>query len=311
MADPAMPEHVGMIGAILIEAGHVDAQLSEGSFDGGLAALDVLSIKEVRLTTDSLAQAALANALVGNVIQSDAMGLTALRESREKFKPTVRCDTICALARSWTIHERWEPPQVEALRQAFQLMHIWGDEPRKARVGALLGRFLITRGELDEARRVLVDCEGIVNRLNLAVIGNDIQAAVGRLYLAEGRVDKALRALTSACTQQEKSQHLLRLAENLLPLGEAAFAVGDADTFQRSQKAFDSLLPLMPGMELPWTASQVRMACSLGAWDDARKLVTRLRDVQGQWDMHPWAGALADRLDDAIARSAGSGPPAH
>ena len=311
LADPAMPEHIGLIAGHLIELGHIDRNLSEGRFTSELAANVVLSIKEVRLTTESLAQAALACALCGDAVQSDAAGLQALRESREQFKPTVRCDTICALARSWTVHERWDAPLIVALRDTYQLMHDWGDEPRKARVGALLVRFLIESGELDSARTTLVECQDVVRRLNLAVVGNDLVAAGGRLYLAEGHPDKALRALLSACRHQEKSQHYLRLAENSLPLAEAAAAANDGETHNRSIGCFEWLLPLMPGLGMQYAASRVRLLRSVGAVDEARQVVVDLRDLGRSWRMHPWAAALADRLEAAIGRSAPGPSPAH
>jgi SIR2-like domain len=306
LADLAMPEHIGLIAGHLIESGHIARDLSEGWFKGELAANDVLSIKEVRLTTDSLAQAALANALVGDAIHSDAMGLKALRESREDFRPTVRADTICALARSWTIVERWEGPLVVALRQAYDFMHDWGDEPRKARVGALLARFLIATGDLDGAREVVLTCQDVVRRLNLAVVGNEVIAAAGRLHLAEGRYDRALSALRSACKHLEASQHLLRLAETLLPLAEAAALAGDAQTMQRARASFESLLPLMPGLALPDAASRVRMLCRAGEHEEARKVIGDLRTLGEQWGDHVWIAPLADRLTADADRAPGS-----
>jgi hypothetical protein len=304
LSDPAMPEHIGLIAGHLIELGHIDRELSEGWFTSELAANTVLSIKEVRLATESLAQAALANALVGNAIQSDAMGLQALRESREQFKPTVRCDTICALARSWTVVERWDRPLVVAVRDAYQMMHDWGDEPRKARVGALLVRFLIARGELEEGRKVLAECRQIIGRLNLAVIGNEVVAAGGRMYLAEGRADKALSALHSACKHHEASQHFLRLAETLLPLAEAAASAGDAQTMQRARASFESLMPLMPGLALPDAASRVRMLCRAGAHEAACSVIGDLRALGERWGDHVWIGLLADRLTAEVDRAA-------
>ena len=77
-------------------------------------------------------------------------------------------------------------------------MFEWGDEPRRARVGAMLARFLVGAGQLEAAAAILVDCQRVVRRLNLAITGNDLIAAGGRLYLAEGHREKALSALTSA-----------------------------------------------------------------------------------------------------------------
>jgi hypothetical protein len=283
----------------------VSADTSEGWFKGGISALDVLSVKGVRLTTESLALWSLALALRGVPIQSDAAGMQALCDSREDFRPTVRVDTVCALARSWAVAEKWGDAYVLCLREAYDLMRDWGDEPRKARVGALLCRFLIQAGDLDAARTVLAESMDVVRRLNLAVVGNELLAAKGRLHLAEGRPDQALRSLMSACEHLEASQHLLRLAETLLPLSEAAVGAGAVEAYQRCRASFESLLPLMPGMALPDAAARVRVSCSVGAFEEAGAVVADLREFGLRFDGHPWMPPLADRLDAFIRRSAG------
>jgi hypothetical protein len=305
VSDPAMPQHMGMIARHQIEAGNVASDTSGAWFKGELSALDVLSVKGVRLTTDSLALLSLALALRCVPIQSDAAGLQALRESREDFRPTVRVDTVCALARSWTVAEKWGEAYVQGLRESYDLMRDWGDEPRKARVGGLLCRFLIKAGDLDAARAVLAESMDVVRRLNLAVIGTELLAAKGRLHLAEGRPDQAIRTLMSACRHLEASQHLLRLGETLLPLSEAAFAARDVETYKRCRASFDSLLPLMPGMALSDSATRVRVSCSIGAFDEASAVVADLRDFGQRFDGHPWVPLLADRLDGLIQRTAG------
>jgi SIR2-like domain len=304
-SDPAMSQHLGMIARHLIEAGHIAADTSEGWFKGGVSALDVLSVKGARLTTESLALLSLALALRGVPIQSDAAGMRALRESREDFRPTVRADTVCALARCWAVAEKWGDAYVQCLREAYDLMRDWGDEPRKARVGALLCRFLIQSGDLDAARAVLAESMDVVRRLNLAVVGNELLAAKGRLHLAEGRPDQALRPLMSACEHFQASQHLLRLAETLLPLSEAAFAARDVETYRRCRASFESLLPLMPGMALPDAATRARVSCSVGAFEEAGSVVADLREFGQRFDGHPWVPPLADRLDAFIGRTAG------
>lgn len=302
--DPALPKHLCMIAATLIEACHVDDELSVGAFDGGSAALTVLSgsLKgKPLLDAESLALRALALALCGEALHADAASLAALEASREEFTPTVRADTICALARTWTLDERWSPAYVEALRQTYELMFDWGDEPRRARVGAALARFLVEAGHLDDAEAILVDCQRVERRLNLPLIGNELVATGGRLYLATERHDKALSALASACRHYEDGQHSLRLAETLLPLSEAAAAVGDADVLGQAVSRFDGLLPLVPGMALPRAASRVRVLCSLGELEEAREIVRELVAFGERWGGHPWVPGLADRLERQIA----------
>jgi hypothetical protein len=302
--DPALPKQLAMIAATLIEDCHVDEELSEGVFEGGNAALTVLSGTlrgKPLVDAESLALSALALALRGDAAQADGMGLAALAASREDFKPTVRADTICTLARAWTLDERWSPPSVEALRQTYELMLDWGDEPRRARVGALLVRFLVETGALDEAMETLLGCQEIARRPNLPVAGNDFVAVGGRLNLAGGRYEKALSALDSATTHYEAANHYLRVAETLLPLSEAAAAVGDADVLGRAVARFDGLLPLVPGLALPHTASMVRLLCRMGRFDEAREQVEGLVSFGERWDGHPWVPALAERLRRQIA----------
>ena len=62
----------------------------------------------------------------------------------------MRADTICTLARAWTLDERWSPAYVEALRQTYELMST-GRRAAPRGVGALLVRFLVETGQLDEA----------------------------------------------------------------------------------------------------------------------------------------------------------------
>jgi len=302
-ADPALPTQLNMLAATLIEACHVDPELSAEAFRGE-AALRVLSVKGVQRDAESLALLALGLALCGHAAESDAAGLAALKESRENFKPTVRADVLCTLARFWTLTERWSSAYVEALRQTYDLMFEWGDEPRRACVGAMLTRFLVEAGQLDAAAAILVDCQRVVRRLNLAITGNDLIAAGGRLYLAEGRREKALSALASACQHYAAGQHNLRLAETLLPLAEAAASAGNADALKQAVGRFDDLLPLVPGMALPRSASRVRLFCSVGAFEEARGVVNDLVSLGKRWGDHPWIPDLAGRLEQRIAAAA-------
>jgi tetratricopeptide (TPR) repeat protein len=304
--DPALPTQLNMIASTLIEACHVDPELSADAFQGE-AALRVLSVKGVQRDAESLALLALGLALCGHAAESDAAGLAALKESRENFKATVRADVLCTLARFWTLTERWSSPHVQGIRQTYDLMFDWGDEPRRARVGAMLARFLVETGELDAAAAIIVDCQRVVRRLNLAITGNDLIAAGGRLYLAEGRHEKALSALTSACRHYESAQHHLRLAETLLPLAEAAAAAGNADALKLAVGRFDELLPLVPGMALPRSASRVRLFCSVGAFEEARGVVKDLLSLGKRWGDHPWIPELAGRLEQRIAAAAAGG----
>jgi hypothetical protein len=286
-----------MLAAEMIEMARLHPELRT---EPGITALEALSLREVRPDTVGLALQALAFALCGDAVSCDAAGLQALRESREDFHPARRADAICALARGWTVCERWDMPLREALHQEYERMFHFGDEPRRIRVGAVYGRFLIEAGEIETAERVLVDCQAASRRLKLPQPHNDLVALGGRLHLAFRRDAEALRTLRSVYGHFERSGQRLRLAETLLPLREAAVAAGDAELLGRSQEVLDRLLTMLPGFALPYAASQVRLYSALGAFDDARGVVENLRGLGKRWRDHVWINELAGRLDHRL-----------
>ena len=166
-----------MIAATLIEDCHVDEELSAGMFEGGNAALTVLSAPlkgKPLVDAESLALRALALALCG---EAPADG-RAWRPSRHRARSSRR---RCAPTRSapWRARGRSTsagPGVRRVLRATYELMLDWGDEPRRARVGALLVRFLVEAGELDDAAAMLLDCQQVARRLNLPLTGNDFVA---------------------------------------------------------------------------------------------------------------------------------------
>ena len=209
----------------------------------------------------------------------------------------MRADTICALARTWTLDERWSPAYVEALRQTYELMLDWGDEPRRARVGAMLARFLVEAGQLDDAAAILVDCQRVARRLNLPLTGNELVAVGGRLYLAEGRHDEALSALASACRHYDDGQAQPSPGRDPAAAVRSRGRSGNVDLLAQACSRFDGLLPLVPGMALPRAASRVRLLCTLGELEEARGVVRELVAFGERWDGHPWVPGLADRLE--------------
>lgn len=302
--DPALPKQLCMMAATLIDACHVDDDLSGDAFGDGSAALTVLSGSvqgKPLVDAEYLALRALALALCAEAPYADGTGIAALRASREQFTPAVRADTICALARAWTLDERWSPAYLETLRETYELMLDWGDEPRRARVGALFVRFLVQAGQLDDAAEVQVDCQRVARSLNLPLLGNELVATAGRLHLASGRHDKALNALDSACRHFDDGQHGLRLAETLLPLSEAAAAVSNFDLLAHAYSHLKTQIHFVPGLWLPWAASRVRVCCLLDEPEEARGVIGELATFAERWDGHPWVPALADRLEREIA----------
>lgn len=297
LGDPALPRQQRMIAAELIEMARLHPSLSP---EVSLTALPVLSLKEVTPDSVGLALKALAFALCGDGVSSDAAGLAALRESRQNFHPARRADTLCVLARSWTVLERWVEPHRSALAQEYERMFHHGDEPRRIRVGALYGRFLIEAGELEEAERVLVDCLSASRRLKLPQPHNDLSALAGRLYLAQGRVGDALERLRSVYGHYERSGQLLRCAETLLPLREAAAAAGDMQLWSSVTPVLQRLLEPLPGLALAEIASQVRMFLAADGIDQARAAVQELRALGQRWGNNVWVGVLADRLEQQI-----------
>ena len=148
-----------------------------------------------------------------------------------------------------------------------------------------------------------IDCQAASRRLKLPQLHNDLVALGGRLYLARGRGADALRTLRSVYGHFERSGQLLRCAEILLPLREAAVAAGDAELIGNSRSVLDRLLPMLPGLALADAASRVRASLGLGAIDDARAVVEELRALGKRWGNNVWVGGLAARLEGLYSRS--------
>lgn len=299
--DPAMPRQQRMIAEHLIELGFLHPELAkELGDDGALTALQVLEMREVRPDTEGLALEALALGLVGEAMLAQAIGLQALKESHEDYSPPRRADIICALARGWSLNESWSEPQREALRLTYETMWHFGDEPRRLRVGALYARFLIEAGQLDKATRIVMDATTTSRRLKISRIHNDLVAVGGRLHLAQGNYENAFRMLQSVYDHFDRSVATLRCAETLLPLREAAAALGDANLLARSAAAQTHALRMFPGLQLPYAASRTRSLCRAGRFTDARAAVADLTSLKDRWPTNMWINILAARLQQQI-----------
>ena len=236
LGDPAMQLQQRMLAGEMIEMARLHPALRA---EPGITALEALSLRELRPDTVGLALQALAFALCGDAVSCDAAGLQALRESREDFHPARRADTICALARGWTVCERWDTPLREALREEYERMFHFGDEPRRIRVGTLYGRFLIEAGEIESSRARAGRLSGSITPIETTAAAQRPHRPGWAVHLALRRGADALRTLRSVYGHFERSGQRLRLAETLLPMREAAVAAGDAELLGRSQEVLD------------------------------------------------------------------------
>lgn len=302
--DPALPAQVSMLAASVLERCHIDAGLSEDRFNGE-PALRLLSIDVLRDHPDAVALRAVALGLVAHFARADGTALAALRLSRELQSLAARADVVCTVAHLWALTERWDTPQVELLRDTYEWVGQWGDEPRRAQVGLWLARFLIETRQLDEAEHIVVSSQRVTRQLNLPIVGNDLIAVGGRLHLAMGRFDDAARALSSACGHYQHSGRNLPLAETVLALAEAAAGSGNQDLLIRAFTQFNDLWPLAPGLGLARAAARVRIACGLRAYDDARDTVKELETLGQQWEDPVWVPRLCERLIEQIAAGEG------
>lgn len=293
--DPALMTQVGLLAASAVERCHIDGVLSEDRVPGE-PALRLLAIDGVTSLPDVAALRALALTLVSQFAHADGTALGALRLSRELRGLAARADVVCTLSRMWALTERWEAPQLNLLRDTYRWVEEWGDEPRRARVGGWLARFLIESGHVDEAVDIVVSCQSVTKRLNLPILGNDLIAVGGRLHLATGRFDRAASALSSACGHYQTSGRTLALVEATLPLAEAAAGLGNHDLMTRAFLQFNDLWPSVPGLGLSHAATRVRIACALHAFEEARSTVSDLAALGAEWNDPVWTPQLCARL---------------
>jgi hypothetical protein len=180
------------------------------------------------------------------------------------------------------------------------MMAAYGDEPRRIRLGALHGRFLIELGDFDAVTRLVMDCERASRRLRIANLHNDIVALGGRLHLALGRNEEAVRTLRSVYGHFDRSVTPLRCAETLLSLREAAAAVGDNALLEGSNQAQRNSLRMFPGLKCALLASIVRILCRAGAFAEAQEHVSSARSSGEGPGESIWLEQLADRLERKI-----------
>ena len=276
LGDPAMQRQQRMLAAEMIEMARVHPQLRT---EPAITALEVLSTARGAPDTVGLALQALAFALCGQAIARRRRRVAGTAQSRADFHPARRADTICALARGWTVFERWAAPHREALREEYERMFHYGDEPRRIRVGALVRALPDRGGRLEAAERVVVDCQAASRRrLKLPQPHNDLVALAGRLYLARGR------GADAAAHPALRVQPLRAFRATAALCGNTAAAARGGGGGRRRPSFLATARSCRPAVAdacqawaLAEAASQVRTYLRLGAVTTHRAVVEDLR----------------------------------
>ena len=182
------------------------------------------------------------------------LGRDALRMAAEILKdlpakdggPEV-VDAMLALA-SVAALMRDGPRMVELGTSALERSVGLGDEPRKAQACAWTARGLTELSRLDEAETHIRDGFVPATRLQLARVGAQLAVERGRVMLARGEADEALRHMKNGSGSFGRSRHELLFAEALIPLFDAALQCGDSTLATAVARRFEERAPHMEGL---------------------------------------------------------------
>ena len=202
--------------------------------------------------------------------------------------------TVHALMGNWSGGLEW-------LEQGYPRLERYGDEPRRARLCARLGRFLAWAERYDEAERYLEDGVAVAGQLKQGLVLAELHAAWGYLELDRGRPAEAVQHLAPACRTFRKAELTSPLLPALLDLSEAAFRAGQNDLSFEALGEVEADLGAYPGLAGHYFHRVAVMLILGGKLDEARGFATKLRD-EGPRTGNEWFTLTADALQEAIRK---------
>jgi tetratricopeptide (TPR) repeat protein len=298
LEDLGYARHLTLLGGNLVEHGAL-APTGETEEEQGILAVGLLKVAgEQGGRVDAMAE--LARALVYLGYTTDALACSRAVSASLDAEPRAATilDSMLSLA---PVHALLGDVAggLELSRAAFDLAAEAGDEPRRARACAHLGRFLAWDGRHDEAEARLEDGFAVARRLGLAVLEAYLAVAYGRLELRRDRAEEAKRYLSPACASFRRSQLHLPLAESLLPLFDAAHRTSDLELATAAMNDFEALLPRLPGLTPHYHATCAVARFRSDQEEAAREAVDRLRESAEAME-NPWGLEAAETLTKAL-----------
>jgi tetratricopeptide (TPR) repeat protein len=298
LEDPGYARHFTLLGRNLVEHGSL-APTGEGGEEQGIVAVGFLKVAgEQGGRVDALAE--LARALIYLGYTTDALACSRRVSAALDTEPRAATRLDCMLSLASVHGVLGEVAEgLDLCRSAFDLAAEVGDEPRRARACAHLGRFLAADDSHEEAEACLEDGFAVARRLGLAVLEAYVAVAYGRLELWRDRPEEARRYLSAACASFRRSQLHLPLAESLLPLFDAAHVTADMELATAAMNDFEALVPRMPGLLPDYHATCAVARLRSGQMEAAADAVGRLREA-AQVMENPWGLRAAETLAKAL-----------
>lgn len=253
----------------------------------------------------------------GKLAEADSLRLKIIKRALPTNSRLDLCDIVMYSAPLFDILHISQEATAE-LEACCEIARQLGDEIRQAELHVLLGRFLTYAGSFEAAAAALDEAEKISRRRDLKQTLLSLKAARG-LWRAESgdSVQSGVRDLQETVAELQRFEDVPwlvkrdlnsgtvqrvggsapRLCGAWLDLNRAAMLAEDAQTFEASLAALDSLVAdtyigYRPHFYLAWAEGMLLRG---GDRDETRKLIAAAREA-GQQQGNPWALKMSDRL---------------
>lgn len=262
----------------------------------------------------------------GDIAKAAAIGDKVWDEVKAGAGPLEWCDLAIGGAPLFDVLQSFSRPIVE-FRRCLEIASSLGDEPRRATLCMLLGRFLTYAGRFEEADSAIGQAERIAERLGLRSVLVASLATRG-LWLADsGKSSESAVLLLKQVVEMIKEQdeaplvtkvdladasaepRVVRarrplLCRVLLDLNRASMLAGDQQAMEQTLDELDELavevfLGYCPHYYLAYAQCLLLHGAGNGERKQAAELVARAREV-GRLTQNPWASQQADHLDLAM-----------
>jgi tetratricopeptide (TPR) repeat protein len=201
--------------------------------------------------------------------------------------------TVHALVGNWSAGLEW-------LEAAYPRLIRFGDEPRRARLCAHLGRFLAWMERYDEAEKFLREGAAITAHLKLGLIQAELHSAWGYLEMDRGNAAEAVGHLKFAAATFSRAELTSPLLPILLDLSEAAFRADQNDLSIEALGGVEDQLDRYPGLAGHYHHRVALMLILAGQFAEARTFLARAR-AAGEAMGNAWVVKASNALEERIA----------
>jgi SIR2-like domain len=256
------------------------------------------------------AQLALVCAYLGETKVALGAAGQALKEAADGEDPRAWTDAIDACTRIYDMIGRWDDGLV-ILVESAPLVRWNGDEPRRARFNALLGRYLARAGYHEQAETTIKDGLLVAERLGLTAVAAENRAALGFLELQRGRYPAALEHLHAAEGVLRRAGRLPAWLPLVYDIVDTILHIDWTDSPARADasaetvallRASDDLVEQVPGFFPHHYLAAAWFDWSSFNYERARQSLAEARRF-GELYENPWALREADDLAPRLSAS--------